>query len=256
MKEIRYYESFTDDFTQSANQAFTLPPDYQWIPDGVGARVKSGVIYTLALIFGGLYCRIWLGLRIKNKKVLRGRGGSFFLFGNHTQPVGDVFLPALCAFPRRIYTLAAPANYGIPVIGKLLPHLGALPVVDSVDGMKKLTRAMEIRLSGGHPIVIYPEAHVWEYCSFIRPFPPTAMKYPVKFGAPAFSMTVTYQKTRFRKRPQAVIYLDGPFYGKGDTPRERALDLHAKLTAVMNDRAKESNSDYIVYQPQTMSPGD
>lgn len=246
-KTIRYYSSFRDDFAHSANQHYVLPDHYRWVRKDFGSKILSALIYGLAVIFSSVYCKFFLHMKIRGRNNCRGIRGGFFLYGNHTQPVGDVFIPALCVLPKRIYTVVSTANYGIPVIGKLLPYLGALPIVDSMHGLKELNKALEYRLEKGHPIVIYPEAHVWEYYTGIRPFPDTSFKYPVKFGAPAFAMTVTYRKSKRFKRPIMEVFLDGPFYGKGDSAKEKAADLHGQIYSAMKERSLNSNFAYIQY---------
>ena len=250
MRKIRYYSSFCDDFEESANQNYVLPDGYQWVRTDLFSKFLSGLIYGLAVIFGGLYCRCILHMKIRGRKNLKGVKGGFFIYGNHTQPVGDVFIPALCVLPRRIYTVVSPANYGIPVIGKILPYLGALPTVNSIQGIKQLHSAMTYRLKKGHPIAIYPEAHVWEYYTGIRPFPDTSFKFPVKFGVPAFAMTVTYKRSRLFRRPIMEVFFDGPFYPEGDTAKEKTADLHQKVCSTMKTRCESSNDDYIVYKPK------
>lgn len=248
MKEERYYSSFTDDFEESANQNLKLPQNYKWVRTDIVSKLLSGLVYGLAVIFGGAYCRFFLHMKVKGKKNLKGIKGGFFIYGNHTQPIGDVFIPALCVLPKRIYTVVSTANYGIPVIGKLLPFLGALPIVDSLHGIKQLNKAMEQRLKKGHPIVIYPEAHVWEYYTDIRPFPDTSFKFPVKFDTPTFAMTVTYKKSGLFKKPIMEVFLDGPFYPQGSSVRDKTRDLHQKVLAAMLERSKSSNCSYIEYK--------
>lgn len=251
MKQVRFYSSFSDDFDQSADQDFKLDENYKWVRTDLRSRCLSGLIYGLAVILGGAYCKFFLHMRVKGRKKLKGLRGGFFIYGNHTQPVGDVFIPALCVLPKRIYTVVSTANYGIPVIGKILPFLGALPIVDSLHGIKELSTAIEERLKKGHPVVIYPEAHVWEYYTHIRPFPDTAFKFPVKFDAPTFAMTVTYKKSRFFKRPIMEVFLDGPFHPQGSTAKDKARNLHQKVFSAMCQRSKTSNCSYIVYKEKT-----
>lgn len=247
-REVRYYGSFTDDFTKSANQDFKLPDGYKWVRTDFISKFLSVVIYSLAVIFSTVYCGLLLHIRVKGRKKLGAVKGGFFIYGNHTQPVGDVFIPALCVLPKRIYTVVSTANYGIPVIGKILPFLGALPIVDSLYGIKELNKAMAFRIENGHPIVIYPEAHVWEYYTEIRPFSDTSFKFPVKLNKPAFAMTVTYRKSKFFKRPVMEVFLDGPFYPEGDTPKEKAKNLHSKVYEAMKERSHNSNMEYIQYK--------
>lgn len=250
-REIRYYQSYTDDFVETKDQSHKIPEDYQWIRKDPLSRLLSGLIYTAAILFSSVYCRLCLHMRYRNARVLRqARKTGAFLFCNHTQPFGDVFMPALPSLPTRIYTVVSPANLGIPVIGKLLPYLGALPVPDTIQGMKRFQEALEYRLAQRRFITIYPEAHVWEYFTGIRPFPDTSFKYPVKFGKPSYSLTVTYQKRRFGGRPRATVYIDGPFYPDETlSPRARAAALRDTVFRQMTQRSGLSNDAYIRYEP-------
>ena len=249
-REERRYTSFDEDFEKTANQDFTLPQEYRYVRKSFGARALSALVYGAAFAFSAVYCRLVLHMRVRGRACLRGVSGGFFVYGNHTQPFGDVFIPAHCVFPRRIYTLVSPANYGIPVIGKLLPYLGALPLVPTLGGYRALLRAMGDRLDAGHPVVIYPEAHVWAYYTGIRPFTTAAFGYPARFDKPVISMTATYQKSVLHRRPTMTVYLDGPFYGEGETQKEKEVSLHAAVYGAMTARAKASNFDFIRYLPK------
>lgn len=252
MKEkVRYYKSYSDDFVTSANQDCKVPDDYAWIKSDILSRAKSGLIYSVALVFSRFYCGGYLHVCFKNKKVFKAcRKQGYFIYCNHTQPLGDVFIPAMPVFPKRIYTVVSPANLGIPVIGKLLPYLGALPLPDSLSGMKKFGDAIAIRIDEGNCVAIFPEAHVWEYATMIRPYPDAAFKYPVKNNAPCYSLTVTYQKSRIFKRPKAVVYADGPFCPDSELPpKESAKDLRNRVYETMCKRAALSDCNYIEYKP-------
>lgn len=251
MNKTRYYSSFTDDFVKSAEQDFVLPENYRWVRTDPWSRFLSALAYALAVAFSAIYCGLFLHLRVRGRKNLRAVKGGFFLYGNHTQPVGDVFTPALCVLPRRIYTVVSPANYGIPVIGRVLPYLGALPITETLHGLRELQKAMEYRLQKGNPIVIYPEAHVWEYYTGIRPFPDTSFRFPAKLDKPTFVMTVTYKKSRLFKKPRMEVFLDGPFYGEGENIKEKTASLHDIVYRTMQKRSQSSDCEYIRYVKKT-----
>lgn len=248
MKRVRYYKDFTDDFAVSKNQSFTLDETYQHIKTDFLSKLASLVVYSLALIFSSIYLKFFLRVRFSGKKKFKSVKGGFFIYGNHTQSVGDVFIPALAAFPRRIYTVVSTANYGIPVIGKILRPLGALPIIPTLKGMKNLEVAIKTRAETNHPIVIYPEAHVWDYYTGVRPFPDTSFKFPVRLNMPAFSMTATYKKSKLFKRPSINVIIDGPFYPEGETAKIKARDLHDKVYCSMLNSAKKSNCNYVEYK--------
>lgn len=248
-RETRYYRSFDEDFAQTKNQDCKVPDDYVWVRRDLPFRFLSALIYGIALVFSNIYCRLFLHVKFKGAQKLRSeRDTGCYIYGNHTMPVGDVFNPALAAFPKRIYTVVSPANLGIPVIGKLLPYLGALPISDTLHGMRQLNTAIECRLEEKKCVVIYPEAHMWEYCAFIRPFSQTAFKYPVKFPKPAYCMTATFRKRRFGRKPAVTIYIDGPFYAEGANAKEKAQNLCERIHSQMELRAQESDCEYIRYE--------
>lgn len=245
---VRYFDSYDRDWVTSAKQDYRLPDDYKWVRHDPLSRLLSVLSYGTALCLSSIGCRALLHLSIKGRGVLRSTNGGAFIYGNHTRPVGDVFIPALASFPRRIYTVAAPANLGIPVIGRILPYLGALPTPQSTAGMRRLCAAISEHIENGKNIVIYPEAHVWEYCTEIRPMSESAFFFPAKLQKPSYAMTVTYKKRRIGKRPRTVVYIDGPFYP--DTalpPRMRPAALRDAICAAMTERARENDAEYIKY---------
>ena len=246
-KKVYKYSDFSDDFFDDG-KPHRLPQDYKWIKTDFLSKLKSGFVYSLAVIFGTVYCRLFLRMRVKNARVLRRCKTGFFLYGNHTQPVGDVFIPALCCFPKRIYTVVSPANFDIPFIGKILFPLGALPIPNSLKGMKEFGNALQQRVSERHPVIIYPEAHVWPYYTGIRPYSSVSFKYPEKYGVPAFCMTTTYQKPRFGSKPKMTVYIDGPFVGCGENSKEKAENLKNVIYECMLKNSEMSNCEYIKYE--------
>jgi len=245
-KKIRYYADFDEDFYQTEKE-YTLDKDYEYLPKNVIDRLWAAFIYGIALIISSVYCRLILGVRIVGAEKLRKERGAYFLYGNHTQPIGDVFNPALACFPKRIHTIVSPANLYLPFIGRLIRPLGGIPLPSTLSGMKKFNQAIKTRTEQGRPIVIYPEAHLWDYYTDIRPFDESSFVYPLKFGAPAFCFTTTYQRKKKRKKPRITIYVDGPFFAEGQTKREKAKSLKDKVYSNMKMRSKMSDYEYFEY---------
>ena len=63
-------------------------------------------------------------------------------------------------------------------------------------------------------------------------------------------MTVTYQKSVLHRRPNMTVYLDGPFYGTGETAKQKEASLHDAVYRTMLERSKASNCAYIRYLPK------
>lgn len=244
------YEDYDEDMVFSHQQDYVLPSDYQWVAKRPLAKAYSSALYSFAYVIGRVYLWATLRWRVQGTNALKHSGPKgMILFCNHTQPIGDVLAPAYAVHPRRIYTLASPANLGIPVIGKLLKSLGALPVPEERRRLKELKEAIAVRLQQDACIVIYPEAHVWPYCTFIRPFSPTSFAFAVDNSVPAYALTTTYRKRPHGNKPQAVAYLDGPFFVEEGIPKPQARKLLCEqVTSCMKRRSESSSYEYVRYE--------
>lgn len=250
------YHSFEDDFVRSGDQDHTLPADYAWVRADGPTRLAKTILYPIAFACGWVYLRAHLRWRVEGREVLERRdapaprrGGGFVLYCNHTQPVGDPFAPALAVHPARTYVVCSPSNLGIPLLGRLLPTLGALPVPDTLVGMRAFRDAVAQRLAEGAAVVVYPEAHVWPYATMIRPFPASSFAFAVDNHVPAFCMTTTYQRRRHGDKPRATAYLDGPFWPREGIPRRQAREeLRDEVHAAMVARSHRSTYEYVRYE--------
>ncbi len=245
---VKTYRDYTEDFVETREQDTSVPEGYVWLHRNIFYRMAAVFLYGLVHLFTFFYSRL-MHVRIKNREILKeGRKSGYFLYGNHTQPMGDAFFPTRYAFPGRVYIIMSPANLGIPVLGKLLPMLGGLAIPDSVSGMKEFLGAIRFHTEHKRGIVVYPEAHVWPWCNFVRPYSDTSFQFPVLFSLPSFCMTTTYQKRKHGKKPRITVYLDGPFYPQPGLKRKEAQkELRDEIYACMQKRCEESTYEYVKY---------
>lgn len=251
-QDTKFYDSYTEDFVTSSNQNWEVKDNYKWLNNNIFYKIISTILYFLAYIIALIYCKLMLRVSFINKKVLKKYKG-YYLFSNHTQMIGDAFNPLLLNFPKKNYVVVSSANLGIPFLGKILPFVGALPIPKKIHEKEALFNAMHT-LVQNHAITIYPEAHLWPYYTKIRPLPVSSFRFPVKDNVPAFTMTTTYQKRKFGKRPKITIYIDGPFYPEPcQTQRDSAATLRDKVYNQMVLRSKNSTYEYIKYEKRTES---
>ena len=248
------YSSFDQDMVSNAGQDYELPQDYRYIRDKWWEKLLAPLLYALFALFARFYIHIVLHGRFvgKEKFLEVPRNKGFFIFGNHTQPVGDPFLAIAVGMGprtrRRNRAVGSPANFGIPVLGKLFPMVGGIPTASSREGLMKMDHAISYYCSKAQPVVIYPEAHVWPYYTGIRPFAGASFHYPGKENLPSFTMTVTYQSRGEGKRPRATIFIDGPFFPDTSLPlKTRKKELESRLHSIMEQRAKASNCEWVKY---------
>ena len=254
-RRVIYY---TDELNEEFSTFTTTPPkidaSYDYERKSLGKRLSRFFLYRIVMYpIVVFYGRVVFGQKIVGKEKLKAqKDGKYFLYGNHTQPFGDATLQTRLPWPKSTYIIVHPNNLNVPVLGKWTPALGGLPLPDGMGAYKNFLAAIKNRISEGHPIVIYPEAHIWPYYTKIRPFPDTSFRYPVECGVPAFCFVNTYHKRKFRKRPKMITYIDGPFFAtEGSGVREKMKDLRDQVFERMTELAKNSDVEVIKYIKKT-----
>lgn len=247
-QKINYYQDYTDEFIKLKNQNIRLKKSFKWKHNNFLYIIFSDIIYFLFMIFGLIYCKLILRVKFINKEIINSNKG-FYIFANHTQMIGDAFIPALAIYPKKTKVVVNPANLGIPILGKFLPMLGALPIPNDIHKKMQLFDAMKYYISKKQCVVIYPEGHLWPWCTEIRPFEKTAFRFPASENVPSFCLTITYQKRKFFKKPKITIYCDGPYYCDNSlTEKENAKKLQEQIYNKMLERSKNNTFEYIKYQ--------
>ena len=252
MSEIRYYSSFEQDFSESKQQNYKLPKDYEWISRRPFLRLLEIILYPIIVIYVFCYQKFYARIKIINRNALKAaRHQGYYLYSSHTQVFGDVINHFITTFPKHPYLICSPANLGIVAVGKYLPLAGALPIPDNIRQLQKLNNAIRTRISQKKAVITYPEAHVWPWYTGIRPMKLAAFHFPITIEAPVFVATTTYQKTKFRKKPKITIYIDGPVKIPNNLSRkEKIRFLQNSVESIMKKRAKLSTYEYIKYLPK------
>jgi len=249
-KVIYYRDELNDEFSVAQITPKVIDADYVYVHNTPWKRLTHFFWYRMiATPIAYLYTKLAFHHKIVNKEILRqAKDSGYFLYGNHTQDIGDAFIPNMFDFSRDTYVIVHPNNVSMPLLGHITPSLGALPLPDDMTAYRNFIKAIETRISQKKAIVIYPEAHIWPYYTGIRPFPDTSFHYPVKYDVPAFCFTNTYRKRRFSDKPRIVTYVDGPFFpDESLPPREQRKDLRDRIYTCMCERARESDCVYIQY---------
>ncbi len=250
-KTVYYENELEDEFSSKKITPKVIDEKYDYLGGPLFKVIRAVLYRGIATPLATLYCKATLAHKVIGKEKLKSveKDDGYFLYGNHTQETADAFIPSLVSFPRSVYVIVHPNNVSMPVLGKLTPYLGALPIPSNLKAMRSFKNAIDKRLIEGAVITVYPEAHIWPFYTGIRPFPSTSFKYPVEFNAPSFAMTTTYQKRKRGIKPQAITYIDGPFYPDMNVcPKDRAEKLRNEIYEAMVERSKLSNCEYIRYE--------
>ncbi len=249
-KVIYYEDELNDEFSTAVIAPKMIDEKYQYINTGKWKKLTHFFWYRMiATPLAYLYMKIYFGHKIINRHIVKEEGKTgWFIYGNHTHFMADALVPSLISIPKDTYVIVHPNNVSMPVLGRITPSLGAVPLPDTPEAAKKFVQAVEKRIEQKNAVAIYPEAHIWPYYTKIRPFKETAFRYPVKCKVPVYCFTNTYQKRRFRKTPRMVTYVDGPFYPDEKLNRKmQQKQLREQVYETMVNRSKQNNVQIIRY---------
>jgi len=246
---IYYKDELNDEFSKAQIKTKIIDEKYKYVRDNWFLKLDSFFWYRIvATPFAFGYCKGKFKLKIVNKHVLKEVKGGYFLYGNHTQETADAFIPNVVSFPKKLYMIVHPNNVSIPILGKITPKMGALPLPSNVKATKNFIQAIEQRIKENCAIMIYPEAHIWPYYTKIRPFSSASFRYPIKFNVPSFCITTTYQQKKNSSKPTITVYVDGPFFSdEGLNGKEREENLRNKIFSTMVERSKNSTYEHVKY---------
>ncbi len=251
IKTVYYSDELTDDFAGTDIQTKHVDGRMKYVNHNPVWNFFAFLLYyMLALPIVWLVAKVRFGLKVKHRKNLRlARKTGYFLYGNHTQAVDSV-TPAILAAPKKAYLIADPDAVSIKGLKNIVLMLGAIPVPDTLGGMKLLMSTVEKRIRQKSVVAIYPEAHIWPYYNGIRNFPSTSFRYPLKLDVPVFAMVTTYRERKGHKRPGMTLTISEPFYpNKNLGFKEAQEDLRDRVYGFMKKVSlTEQNVEYIHYE--------
>ena len=252
MNKIIYYEDeLNDEFSKSSIEPRIIDENYKYVHKNPLWNLCSFVLQNiLSVPIKILYAKIKFRIKyIGKEKIKPYKNEGYFIYGNHTQPFADTFIPSIPMYPKRNFLIVNPVNISLKGTGTLEEMLGAMPIPSNKSAMKNFLEAIKQKTNKGYAITIYPEAHIWPYYTKIRPFKDVSFKYPIQLEKPAFCITNTYQSYgKNNKKIKIVSYIDGPFYpNKELTLKEQQKELRNKIYNCMEERSENSNIEHIKY---------
>lgn len=249
MKEklVYYSDELNDEFAGDNIKAKPIDENYKYLHKSPFKLLTHlfwyrMVAYPLAII----YMKLKYHHKVVNRRALKQcKKTGYFIYGNHTHNIGDALIPTLVNKWKDTYVIVHANNVSMPILGKITPSIGAIPLPDNLEATKNFTKCIEYRIKKKCAIMIYPEAHIWPYYTKIRPFKDASFRYPQILNKPVFTLTNTYQKRHHGKTPTIVTYIDGPFYPEGDNAKEIRKKLRDLCYNQMVKRS-ELNTGFLV----------
>lgn len=251
-KKIVYYtDELNEEFSQAQITPRVIDKNFSYFHGKFWDICSLIVQNVLSMPLKFFYQKIKFHLKYVGKEKLREcRKRGYFIYGNHTQPFADTFIPSIANYPHRNFFIVNPENVSMPGLHVLVEMLGAIPIPCDLGGMKNFVKSVEDKIKRKYSVTIYPEAHIWPYYTGIRPFKAVSFQYPVKLNCPVYALTNTYHERRGKPgKVDIVTYIDGPFYpDESLKSKERQQELRDRVYNCMVERSKESDYEAILYR--------
>lgn len=255
-KTVYYQDALHDDFAQAKIKAKPLPKHFKYIHKGIPYYVISCFFYyVIAIPILYIYGKLRYSYRVLGRKKLwrvHPKYG-YFIYGNHTAEGDAIFAPVSLVNPRITRTVCSREAFSVPGVRWLELMVGAMPLPDTPKRTEEFIAALNYHYYRGNAVLIFPEAHIWSYCTRIRPFPDQSFTYPASLGAPVFGLCTTYEEHKFFKwrKPRPVIHISNPIYPDMSKPLgERAHLLREAVYSYLVDVSSSfDNVEYIRYLP-------
>ena len=247
---IVYGDEINEDFSPVKHNQVNVDENFDYIHKNPFYKLATFIVYRVIMHpFSYCYMKIHSHLRVMNKSVFNEyKNKPCFIYGNHTGIPDDAFIPNVINKGRKNYFVVSSANIAKYGTKNLIIMLGGIPIPTKVKGMRNFLGAISTRLNQNGKIIIYPEAHIWPYCTFIRNYPDDSFRYPGMYKVPCFAFTTTFQKRKLSSRPRTTVYCDGPFFPDYSlSSAEQRKQLRDQVYHAMAERSRNSNYQYINY---------
>ena len=248
-KVIYYKDELNDEFSRGGITARTIDESYRYEGTPLRPFARGFFYHFLAKLIGFFILKIGFGHRVLGREKLKEtKGNARFIYGNHTNPLPDAFIPTLIDFTGSTYVIVHPDNVSMPVLGRITPSLGAVPLPEGMKAYKNFTKYLDSLVKKHSSVMIYPEAHIWPYYTHIRPFKADSFHYPVKYDVPVYCFTNVYKKRLFFKKPRIETHIEGPFYPDTSLSKpERVKKLRDEVYEAMVRNSLKNEVEYIRY---------
>ena len=212
--------------------------------------------YLVAIPLLYIYVKIGFGLRIRGRKNLRKikKTGAVSV-SNHVHLL-DCAMNALAMWPKKVIFTALKSNFKIPVAGRILRFVGAMPVADNYAEMIVFKDELNRLLKQKRVVHVYPEGHLMNYYAGFRDFNRGAFSFACEAQVPVLPIVISWRRRRgffklfIPSKPCATITIGEPVHPNYVLlSRAQEFDLAERTRAAMEDLYRRSNDgrsvDYL-----------
>lgn len=156
MNEIIYYtDELNEEFSRAKITPRVIDGSFRYFHGKLWDLCSLIVQNVLSMPVKILYQKIKFHLRYVGREKLREcRNRGYFIYGNHTQPFADTFIPSVANYPHRNFFIVNPENVSMPGMGELVEMLGAIPIPCDLAGMKHFVQSVEDKIRKNYSVTI------------------------------------------------------------------------------------------------------
>ena len=142
----------------------------------------------------------------ENLKAVKKKG--VVIISNHVHTTDSPLIATrIFGAGRKVRIITLSSNMDIPVASDLMVALGAIPIADTIKGVKHFTNTVEELLKKNKPVLFFPEAALWPYYRGLRPFHKGAFTFAVKTKTPVLPIMSTFVTRKNGKQKMIVTIL-------------------------------------------------
>ncbi|MGE4320537.1 MAG: glycosyltransferase [Acholeplasmataceae bacterium] len=167
-------------------------------------RFLSAIVYYgIAVPILSIYLYLFQGVRIKNRKNIRGIEGGAIMISNHVHTLDSV-MSAISAFPKKPIFTGIKDNFELPIAGKFVSILGTTPIPETPNEIKVFFHQLSKQIRKGRIVHFFPEGELVQKDSQLRAFKKGAFLLAEETKSPIIPVGI-----QFREPTNSL-----PFFGK------------------------------------------
>ena len=249
MDKNKEIDENTHQYTTIKAKPVVLEDDYPFFKQSLFRRIIMVIVVWISAFFTTIYKYVWLGFRVDGKKNLKKVKGGSILVANHILPM-DAFIIPTTLLPKTTYVLSLQSNFGLPIFGKYIRLVGAVPIPEKKTQLKRFIEELTYTVNHGKNVLIYPEAALIPFCDHIRNFKKGAFRFAIISGRPIVPLVWTFHKPKsplkklFRKKPCLHLHILEPYYPTTEETTFQTIEKAMnEVHSIMNDYFNE-NSEF------------
>ena len=149
--------------------------------------------YFIAFPFLWIFMVLFMGVRFKNRKVLRKIKGGAVLVSNHVHAL-DSAMSGIAAFPKKPVFTGIRDNFKLPIAGFFVNILGTVPVPETIDETKVFLHELSKQARHGRLIHFFPEGELIKFDSELRPFKRGAFQIAEEASVPIIPIGISFHE--------------------------------------------------------------